>query len=319
MKKKTVALVLAGIVVVTALGAGLYFGTDILTAELPEETVVETENPLALDGDTADREVSNGDTVPNSNIVLDDTVEGLENIQLEIADQNNTEKANGTGEYAPIETSFDLSYEQQVAEEMGTSAPTEVITMYANTKCNIRETPSTSAPVVGKLVKGDEVKVSNVGEWNEVVLDDGTKGYVRADLLSDTKPVENTPVATTEPAGESASTAGNENAGGNASNAGTAGNGGDGASAGTENAGSNVPTAGETGNNGETAPSAETADPTIGKTGGSAYTEEQTQALIQQMLNDGATMGGDYTGNNGTISVDPNKETSIDTSNVTLH
>lgn len=318
MKKKTVALVLAGTVVVAALGAGIYFGTK----NTEEEVVAETENPIALDGDTA----------PSSNIVLDDTAEEIENIQAEMAAQENTEKANGTGEYAPIENSYDLAYEQQVAEENGTAMPTETITMYALKNSNIRETPSTDAPILGQFAKGDEVEVSVIeDDWATVVLDDGT-GYVRADLLSDVNPAESVPAVSTETTGEGASSAGNTgdnaastgstaNVGGAESTSGTAGNNGDSAtSAGTENAGGSATSTGVTANDGETASNTESADPTIGKT---ETTEATTTAKnIDEIA---ASLGwetvGEFTPSSGVDHVDSNaaENSGVDISGVTLH
>ena len=59
------------------------------------------------------------------------------------------------------------------------------------------------------------------------------------------------------------------------------------------------------------------ADPTVGKTGGNAYTPEQTNALLQQMMADGMAPVTDVMQSSGVAHVD--RETSVDISGVTLH
>ena len=71
-----------------------------------------------------------------------------------------------------------------------------IITMYVLENSDIYIEASTDSAVLGSLKKGDSVTVSKVGEWDELVMDDGTVGYVRGDLLSDTNPSESAPVDT---------------------------------------------------------------------------------------------------------------------------
>ena len=62
--------------------------------------------------------------------------------------------------------------------------------MTNQTAVNLRKSTSTKSNQVGKLKRGDvltviQIVINNVGEhWYEVQLNDGTKGYIRADLLS---------------------------------------------------------------------------------------------------------------------------------------
>lgn len=73
-----------------------------------------------------------------------------------------------------------------------------IITMYVLENGDIYIEASTDSAVLGSLKKGDSVTVSKVGEWDELVMDDGTVGYVRGDLLSDTNPSESAAVDTTK-------------------------------------------------------------------------------------------------------------------------
>ena len=71
-----------------------------------------------------------------------------------------------------------------------------IITMYVLENGDIYKESSTDSAVLDSLKKGDSVTVSKVGEWDELVMDDGTVGYVRGDLLSDTNPSESALVDT---------------------------------------------------------------------------------------------------------------------------
>lgn len=214
---------------------------------------MEEDSPLSVD-------YNEGESASNSSIVIDDQ-------------PNMPEKANGTGEDAPIETSDDLAYEQQLAEENGTSMPVDTITMYAKTTCNVRTDASTDSAVIGSISVGDSIIVSQVGDWNKVILDDGTEGFVRSDLLTDEE------VKVPEPALK------------------------------PENTQPETPV--------ESTPEPEPQQPA----NNAGFTQEQTNALIQQMLADGYTTGGDPTGNTEVIHVDPNAAANmgVDISGVTLH
>lgn len=263
--KKKIAITVTSLALVAALGTGLYFVMQRNSAVAEIQPLEET-SPLSVDYNT-------GETASNANIVLDDQSEAIKKAQEEAAVRN-VEKANGTGEYAAIETSDDLAYQQQLSEEYGTPMPNTSITMYAKTTCNVRADASTDSAVVSSLKKGDKVTVSEVGDWNKVVFDDGTEGYVRSDLLED----ENTTTKKEET--------------------------------------STTPPATNT----ETQPPAQ--NDSSANTGGSgAYTQEQTNALLQQMLADGFTTGGGQQGEVHQAYVDPNsaENSGVDISGVTLH
>ena len=113
----------------------------------------------------------------------------LKDEKTPLSEEEAKEKANGTGETAAIETSHDLAYEQQLAEEMGTPMPTETATMYVLDKANMMKEKNETSKTVGTLAKGDKVQVSLVETvWSTVVTDDGTSVYVKSELLSNTPP-----------------------------------------------------------------------------------------------------------------------------------
>lgn len=94
---------------------------------------------------------------------------------------------------------------KEVVEEKDTAFWENLITMYVQDTCDIYATPSTDAPILGQFARGDEVEVSVIEDsWATVVLDDGI-GYVRADLLGNSKPAaESAPAANSASTGESA-------------------------------------------------------------------------------------------------------------------
>ena len=133
------------------------------------------------------------DTATQTNLAVEKPKEEPPQEKIEVKPiepqvQTNTNASGTVDEAPPIETSADLAYEQQLAEEGNGPTPDTTITMYAVTDCNIRATGSTDGEVLGGLKRGDSITVSKVGEWNTVVFDDGREGYIRNDLLSDTKP-----------------------------------------------------------------------------------------------------------------------------------
>ena len=108
-KKKLYVLIGAVVCVIAAVGIALV-GTMKKT---PQPVAEVEESVLATD-----------------KVVLKDEKTSLPE-EIEIPEEDTKEKANGTGETAPIETLEDLQYEQQLAEENGTPMPTETVTMYA--------------------------------------------------------------------------------------------------------------------------------------------------------------------------------------------
>lgn len=124
--------------------AALYFGTKKKSPapEIPEAMLFDVEEA--------------------ANIVLDDQSTKLQETRKE--QEATREKANGTGETAPIETSDDLAYEQQLAKENNCPVADVTITMYAAKDCGVFSAPSEGGKEVSKLKKGDKVIVSKVGE-----------------------------------------------------------------------------------------------------------------------------------------------------------
>lgn len=306
MKKKT--LVALGIIVVVGVASGIYFGTPKKSPapEIPEAMLFDVEEA--------------------ANIVLDDQSTKLQETRKE--QEATREKANGTGETAPIETSHDLAYEQQLAKENNRPVADVTITMYAAKDCGVFSAPSESGKEVSTLKKGDKVIVSKVGDWHTVELDDGEEGFVKKENLSDTMPGKDDQPGKDQ--GESASkdkgnTGNGENQGesasknnGNGGNNG--GNGGNSQSAPTPETPSN--------GNGESASSQPTPAPAPEPQPQPAPAPEQPQAssggisdaerdaLIQMAIDAGATVG-DVTGEVGEFHIDG--QTSVDISGVTLH
>lgn len=116
-----------------------------------------------------------------------------------------TEEKEATGHNYVKEVSEKAGYTKEVCRECKEVVEQKdeafwknIITMYAIEKGDIYKEASTDSAVLGSLKKGDSVTVSKVGEWNELVMDDGTVGYVRGDLLSDTIPSDSESVDTTK-------------------------------------------------------------------------------------------------------------------------
>jgi len=167
--KKMIAMILGtvGVLAVVCVMIFLNRSKPEPVAPLPEES------PLALSEEP--------------NVELSDNYTKVDIPQTE--EESGREKANGTGETAPIVTSHDLAYAQQLAEEEGTPMPEETATMYTIDKANMMQEMSETAKVVGTLAKGEEVQVSFVEmTWTTVVTDDGEKVYVLSKLLSNTPP-----------------------------------------------------------------------------------------------------------------------------------
>jgi len=177
MKKKNVitGVVCVGLVVALVAGVGFYYQKRKEPEPLGK---LPPDHPMAIGESEADRDY---------NRILNDTKEDLTIKPIEPQVQTDSYASMG-GEDAPIENSYDLAYAQQLAAEEGSEEPTTTITMYATTDCNIRATGSTDGEILGGLQRGDSITVSKVGEWNTVVFDDGKEGFIRNDLLSDTKP-----------------------------------------------------------------------------------------------------------------------------------
>lgn len=306
MKKKTI--VPAILIVIVGILAGIYFGTQKKSPapEIPEVMLFDVEEA--------------------ANIVLDDQSTKLQETRKE--QEATREKANGTGETAPIETSDDLAYEQQLAKENNRPVADVTITMYAAKDCGVFSAPSESGKEVSTLKKGDKVIVSKVGDWHTVELDDGEEGFVKKENLSDTMPGKDDQPGKDQ--GESASK--------DKGNTGNGGNQGESASKNNENGGNN----GGNGGNSQSAPTPETPSNGNGESASSQPTPapapepqpqpapapEQPQAssggisdaerdaLIQMAIDAGATVG-DVTGEVGEFHIDG--QTSVDISGVTLH
>lgn len=180
-KKKLYVLIGAVVCVIAAVGIALV-GTMKKT---PQPVAEVEESVLATD-----------------KVVLKDEKTPLPE-KIEIPEEDTKEKANGTGETAPIETLEDLQYEQQLAEENGTPMPTETVTMYAVEKADIYKEADEAAKTVGAYAKGDSVDVAKVeSEWATVVLSDGVNAYVDAALLANEMPSEKAETAQTQPVPE---------------------------------------------------------------------------------------------------------------------
>lgn len=257
--------------------------------------------------------------------VMEFSVETVEEVSSDVDTDNavETDVQEAQSEVVAEETEViqgeQEAYQQQLAEEYGTTMPSDAsITMIAKSKCNIRSEASTNSSVIGSLSKGDSIKVTEVGEWNKVELDDGTEGYVRSDLLSDaTDSTQNT--------AENGATNSN---GGSTSNGNGSGNGNSGGNSGTGNNGNTSNSQGSsTGNNnsntsGNANGSAGTSTPAPEPSNSGAANPSLTDdELMRILLEAGATTGGDPTGNTEVIHTDPNAAANagIDTSGVTLH
>lgn len=271
MRKKAF-LAITGIVIGSVIAA-LYFGTSKKSPdpEIPEAMLFDVEEA--------------------ANIVLDGQSTKLQETRKE--QEATREKANGTGENAPIETSDDLAYEQQLAKENNRPVADVTITMYAAKDCGVFSAPSEGGKEVSKLKKGDKVIVSKVGDWHTVELDDGEEGFVKKENLSDTMPGKDQ--------GESASK--------DKRNTGNGGNQGESAS---KNNGNN-------GGNGGDSPSAPQPQPAPEQPQASSggISDAERDEILRIAAEMGSTFG-DVTGEVG-VSNFSDHELTIDTSGVTLH
>lgn len=300
-------MAITGIVIGSVISA-LYFGTPKKSPapEIPEAMLFDVEEA--------------------ANIVLDDQSTKLQETRKE--QEATREKANGIGETAPIETSDDLAYEQQLAKENNRPVADVTITMYAAKDCGVFSAPSEGGKEISTLKKGDKVTVSKVGDWHTVKLDDGEEGFVKKENLSDTMPGKDDQPGKDQ--GESASK--------DKGNTGNGGNQGESASKNNGNGGNN----GGNGENSQPTPTPQPApapeQPTQGESASTqpAPAEPQPQPAPEQpqassggisdaerdeILRIAAEMGstfGDVTGEVG-VSNFSDHELTIDTSGVTLH